>query len=78
MACTVAVETVIDQHYGEQADALADGADPELAAMVDDFRAEEVEHKQTAAAHSGENAFGVMQAIIRASCRTAIAVTKRI
>jgi ubiquinone biosynthesis monooxygenase Coq7 len=78
MACTVAVETVIDQHYGEQADALADGADPELAAMVDDFRADEVEHKQTAAAHSGENAFGVMQAIIRASCRTAIAVTKRI
>ena len=78
MACTVAVETVIDQHYGEQADALASSADPELAAMVDDYRAEEVEHKQTAAAHSGENAFGLMQAAIRAGCRTAIAVAKRI
>ncbi len=78
MACTVAVETVIDQHYGEQAEALADGADPELAAMVDDFRADEVEHKETAALHSGENGFALMQAIIRAGCRTAIAVARRI
>lgn len=78
MAATVAVETVIDQHYGEQAEALSDGSDPELAAMVDDFRAEEVEHRDTAAAHSGENAFPVMQAMIRAGCRVAIAVAKRV
>ena len=57
MAATVAVETVIDAHYGEQAEALAGGADPKLAAMVDDFRAEEVEHRDTAAAHAGENGF---------------------
>jgi 3-demethoxyubiquinol 3-hydroxylase len=78
MAATVAVETVIDQHYGEQAEALAGGADPELAAMVDDFRADEVAHRDTAAAHSGENGFPVMQAVIRAGCRVAIAVAKRI
>ncbi|MFZ4688566.1 MAG: demethoxyubiquinone hydroxylase family protein [Polymorphobacter sp.] len=78
MAATVAVETVIDQHYGEQADALAAGADPELAAMVDDFRAEEVEHRDTAAAYSGTNAFPLMQAVIRAGCRAAIAVAKRV
>ncbi len=78
MAATVAVETVIDEHYGEQAAALADGADPELAAMVDDFRADEVEHKQTAAAHSGDNAFPLLQAAIRAGCRAAIAATKRV
>ncbi len=77
MAATVAVETVIDQHYGEQAAALADGADHELAAMVDDFRADEVEHKTAAAAHSGENGFPVMQAIIRAGCRIAIKVAAR-
>jgi ubiquinone biosynthesis monooxygenase Coq7 len=35
MACTEAVETVIDEHYGEQTDALADGSDPELKAMID-------------------------------------------
>ncbi len=78
MAATVAVETVIDQHYGEQAEALADGADPELAAMVDDFRAEEVEHRDTAADYAGANSFPVMQAVIRAGCRVAIAVAKRV
>lgn len=78
MAATVAVETVIDAHYGEQADALAKGADPELAALVDDFRAEEVEHRETAISHSGENGFPLMQATIRAGCRLAIAVAKRV
>jgi 3-demethoxyubiquinol 3-hydroxylase len=78
MAATVAVETVIDQHYGEQAEALAGGADPVLAAMVDDFRAEEVEHRDTAAGHAGANGFPVMQAVIRAGCRAAIAVAKRV
>jgi len=78
MAATVAVETVIDAHYGEQADALSAGADPKLAAMVDDFRADEVAHRNTAAAHSGENGFPIMQAVIRAGCQLAIAVAKRV
>ena len=78
MAATVAVETVIDAHYGEQADALAGGADPELAGLVNDFRADEVAHRDTAAAHSGEDSFPVMQAAIRAGCHVAIAVAKRI
>ena len=77
MAATVAVETVIDAHYGEQAEALAGGTDPELAALVDDFRADEVAHRDTAAVHSAD-AFPVMQAAIRAGCRVAIAVAKRI
>ena len=77
MAATVAVETVIDAHYGEQADALASGVDPELAALVDDFRADEVEHRDAAAAHSAD-AFPVMQAVIRTGCRVAIAVAKRV
>ncbi len=78
MAATVAVETVIDQHYGEQAEALAGGADPELAAMVDDYRADEVAHRETAASHSGEHGFATVQAVIRAGCRVAIAVAKRV
>lgn len=78
MACTEAVETVIDQHYGEQADVLADGRDPELAGLVDRFRAEEVEHRDAAAVHTGTTAFPLMQAAIRAGCRAAIAVAKRI
>ncbi len=78
MAATVAVETVIDQHYGEQAEALAGGADPELAAMVDDYRADEVEHRDAAAVHAGASGFPLMQAAIRAGVRAAIAVAKRI
>lgn len=78
MAATVAVETVIDEHYGEQSDALAGGADPELKAMIDDFRADEVAHKDTALAHSGEDGFALLQSAIRAGCRSAIAAAKRI
>ncbi|MFZ4110851.1 MAG: demethoxyubiquinone hydroxylase family protein [Polymorphobacter sp.] len=78
MAATVAVETVIDQHYGEQAETLAGGADPELAAMVDDFRADEVEHRDTAASHSGADGFPLLQAAIRTGVRAAIAVAKRV
>jgi ubiquinone biosynthesis monooxygenase Coq7 len=78
MACTEAVETVIDEHYGEQTAALADGSDPELKAMIDDYRADEVEHRETAAAHTGGGAFPVLEAVIKAGCRTAIAVAKRL
>lgn len=77
MAATVAVETVIDAHYGEQAAELAAGADPELAVLVDDFRADEVAHRDAASVHSAD-AFPVMQAVIRAGCRVAIAMAKRV
>lgn len=78
MACTEAVETVIDEHYGEQTEALADGKDPELKAMIDDYRADEVQHREAAAAHTGGAAFPVLESIIRAGCRTAIAVARKI
>ncbi|MGB3723993.1 MAG: demethoxyubiquinone hydroxylase family protein [Pacificimonas sp.] len=79
MACTAAVETEIDAHYGEQLDDLA-GSDPELCAHIEDFRAEEAEHKETAIAHGAEQAAGypVLSAVIRAGCRAAIGVAKRI
>lgn len=79
MACTAAIETEIDLHYGEQLDRLAD-SDPELSAHIADFRAEEVEHRDTALAHQAEQApaYPLLSALIRAGCRTAIAVAKRI
>lgn len=79
MACTAAVETEIDLHYEEQVQAIGD-SDPELAAIVAEFQAEEVEHREIALAEGAEQAFGypVMSAIIRAGCRAAIAVSKRI
>jgi ubiquinone biosynthesis monooxygenase Coq7 len=79
MACTVAVETEIDRHYAEQLAEIGD-ADPELSAMVVDFQAEELEHKATALEAGAERAIGypLMSAVIRAGCRVAIAVSKRI
>ncbi|MFN5822996.1 MAG: demethoxyubiquinone hydroxylase family protein, partial [Sphingomonadales bacterium] len=79
MACTVAVETEIDRHYREQLEELGD-SDPALSAMIDEFRLEELEHKDTALAAGAENAiaYPLLSAAIRLGCRAAIAVSKRI
>jgi ubiquinone biosynthesis monooxygenase Coq7 len=79
MACTAAVETEIDRHYSEQAAALGD-SDPELKARIQEFAADEREHKATAIAHGAEQAiaYPLLSAVIRAGCRAAIAISKRI
>lgn len=79
MACTAAVETEIDRHYGQQLDALGD-SDPDLSATIRDFRAEELEHRDHALNAGAERApaYPLMSAIIRAGCRAAIAVSQRI
>lgn len=79
MACTDAVETEIDRHYGQQLDDL-DDADPELAADIEAFRAEELEHRDTARDAGAANAFAypILTATIRAACRVAIGLSKRI
>ncbi|WP_374764757.1 demethoxyubiquinone hydroxylase family protein [Yunchengibacter salinarum] len=79
MACTQAVETVIDDHYQEQRDQLA-GSDAELEEIIEDFQAEEVEHKKIAEAHGANEAPGhpVLSGLIKAGCRAAIAVARRL
>lgn len=79
MACTDAVETEIDLHYAEQLDALGED-EPELAADIAAFREEELEHRETARAHGAQNApaYPVLTAVIRAGCRVAIGLSKRI
>jgi ubiquinone biosynthesis monooxygenase Coq7 len=81
MACTAAVEEEIDRHYSRQLDRLeADGDDPELAAMIETFRADEREHRDTAYAAGAERApgFPLLSAAIRAGCRAAIRLSERI
>lgn len=56
MACTAAVESVIDGHYAGQEEALAHDGDAELKAMVTQFRADEKEHHDTALAHDAKSA----------------------
>lgn len=79
MACTAAIETEIDRHYGEQLDELGEN-DSELSGAIADFRAEELEHKATAIAEGAERApaYPLMSSAIRLGCRVAIELSKRI
>jgi len=79
MACTAAIETEIDRHYGQQLDELGD-SDPELAQAIAEFREEELEHRDAAIAHGAERApaYPLMSGAIRLGCRFAIALSKRI
>jgi ubiquinone biosynthesis monooxygenase Coq7 len=79
LACTDAVETEIDKHYSSQLKQLGDD-DPELAADIAEFQAEELEHRETAREHGSEEAvaYPLLTAAIRAGCRLAIELSKRI
>jgi ubiquinone biosynthesis monooxygenase Coq7 len=79
LACTDAVETEIDRHYQQQLEELGDD-DPELAADITAFRADELEHRDTARAAGASEAVGypILTAAIRAGCRVAIELSKRI
>jgi 3-demethoxyubiquinol 3-hydroxylase len=52
----------------------------ELAGTIAEFQAEELEHRDSAIAAGAEDAFGypLLSAFIRAGCRAAIALSKRI
>lgn len=78
MACTAAIETEIDDHYGRQLEEIGD-ADPELSEAIADFRAEEVEHRDLAIAHGAESApaYPLLSGAIRLGCRAAIALSQR-
>jgi ubiquinone biosynthesis monooxygenase Coq7 len=79
MACTVAVEEVIDTHYASQIARLGE-TDPQLTKTLETFRAEEVSHRDTAIAHGAEKAAGYrfLSESIKAGCRLAIALSEKI
>jgi 3-demethoxyubiquinol 3-hydroxylase len=79
LACTDAVETEIDKHYASQLKQLGED-DPELASDIAQFQADELEHRDTARAAGATNAPGypLLTAAIRAGCRVAIGLSKRI
>ncbi|HEY8287818.1 MAG TPA: demethoxyubiquinone hydroxylase family protein [Acetobacteraceae bacterium] len=79
MACTVAVEESIDAHYAGQIDKLGE-AEGKLRGTLEKFRAEELEHRDIGLAHGAEQAPGYrfLSAMIRAGCRTAIAMSERL
>lgn len=79
-ACTEAVETVIEEHYGDQVAELEAAGDTELAARLAKFRDEEVAHKELAAAEGAHEAPGypLLSALIRTGCRLAIRISEKV
>jgi ubiquinone biosynthesis monooxygenase Coq7 len=81
MACTVAVEEVIGQHYQAQLEALQDvPSEPELKMRIKQFCDEELEHHDHGLASGAEQAHGysVLKFAISNITRLAIALSKRI
>jgi ubiquinone biosynthesis monooxygenase Coq7 len=81
MACTAAVEEEIDKHYSDQLDELErSDDDPELAAMVAEFRDDERAHHAAAIAAGAERApaYPLLSGVIRLGCKFAIRLAERI
>ena len=79
MACTVAVEKVIGEHYQEQLELLGDDH-KDLKKTISKFRDDELEHHDIGIEHDAENAPGykIMSMVIELGCKTAIAISKKI
>ena len=79
MACTAAVEEVIDEHYAKQAAALGDD-EAELRETIEKFREDELEHRDTAIAHEAEETPGyeALAAVIKKGSKLAIWLSERV
>jgi len=82
MACTVAVEEVIDEHYSSQIKTLDEiGSDEkELRDTCEKFRQEELQHRDTGLEHGAEQAPGYegLTALIKTGSRLAIWLSERV
>ncbi len=79
-ACTEAVETVIEEHYGDQVAELETAGETELAGRLAKFRDEEIAHKDLAASEGAKQAPGypLLSAAIRFGCRVAIRISEKV
>lgn len=79
MACTVAVEEVIEQHYAGQVARLGED-EAELRDTLSEFGADEAQHKAIGLEHGAERAAGYapLSAAIKRGTRLAIWLSERI
>ncbi|MBI3445199.1 MAG: demethoxyubiquinone hydroxylase family protein [Magnetospirillum sp.] len=79
MACTVAVEETIDEHYARQAEQLGDD-EADLKATIAKFREDELEHRDIGLENGAEQApaYPVLSAAIKGGCRLAIWLSERV
>lgn len=81
MACTVAVEEVIDEHYAAQVDELdEDEREQDLRNTFEKFREEELEHRDTGIDRGAEQAPGyeLLTGAVKAGSRLAIWLSTRV
>lgn len=82
MACTVAVETVIVEHYNDQLRQLMETPNPdkELMDTITKFRDEEQEHHDCGIDHGAQQApfYDLLTNVIKVGCRTAIKISEKI
>ena len=81
MACTEAVEEVIDKHYSEQIDELdKSGQEESLLNSLKEFHADEVEHEMIAKKELDETstALNIFKNLIKIGCKGAIKVSEKI
>jgi ubiquinone biosynthesis monooxygenase Coq7 len=78
MACTAAVEEVIDDHYRHQLERL--DSDPDLKKAITEFRADEIAHRDEALAHGAKDApaYRLLSDAIKTGCRLAIRLSEKI
>ncbi|XP_017272370.1 5-demethoxyubiquinone hydroxylase, mitochondrial isoform X2 [Kryptolebias marmoratus] len=83
MACTVAVEESISEHYNSQIRALMEN-DPEryfeLLQVIKEFRDDEMDHHDTGLEHEAESAPGywLLKNVIQLGCKAAIYASQRV
>ncbi|XP_047123576.1 5-demethoxyubiquinone hydroxylase, mitochondrial isoform X1 [Hydra vulgaris] len=83
MACTIAVEEVIGQHYDSQLrELLTENPEryKELLEVLQKFRDDELEHMETGYHYDGEKApfYQVLKSVIQFGCHGAIWLTKKV
>ena len=80
MACTIAVEEVIGKHYEKQADQLTEKKYQPLRKKLLKFRDDELEHKDIAIEHDGEETPGykLLKFIVQSGCKAAIKISEKI
>lgn len=79
MACTVAVEEVIDEHYRQQSEQLGEDERP-LKDQIDKFRAEEIEHRDIGLEKGAREApgYNLLTSAIKTGSRIAIWLAERV
>jgi ubiquinone biosynthesis monooxygenase Coq7 len=79
MACTVAVEDVIGEHYAEQAKQLGDD-ESNLRGTIESFRDDELHHRDVSLENGAEEtpAYEILTGAVKTGTRLAIWLSKRV